>query len=222
MVLSIGGYKMVTWNQLIRDKMVESKISQEKLGESIGKTQGAIGHWLRGTREPSVEDITKIMLAVGINEMIIKSNGEASLIGSDFEYAGTIKSGTVTVRGEATIDRNGDIIMIKEDFGGKLKIYSDDPDCYALKINGDSLYPRINSGEFIILEPNSNPREGDEVLVELINGIQMIRKLEYHRNGQYRFFSISHPITPSTIDEQNVVKVVFISSIVKNSRYVKL
>ncbi|MGM1179030.1 helix-turn-helix domain-containing protein, partial [Serratia marcescens] len=36
-------------------------VTQERLAEHLGKTQGAIGHWLNGRREPGVDDIAKIM-----------------------------------------------------------------------------------------------------------------------------------------------------------------
>lgn len=37
--------------------------------------------------------------------------------------------------------------------GGWLKIYSDDPNAYGLRVRGDSMWPRIQSGEFVLIEP---------------------------------------------------------------------
>ncbi|MGL9736392.1 MAG: helix-turn-helix domain-containing protein [Symbiopectobacterium sp.] len=46
---------------MAKAKMKEKGLSQERLWEMLGKTQGAIAHWLNGRRELSIEDIAKIM-----------------------------------------------------------------------------------------------------------------------------------------------------------------
>ena len=63
------------WTDLAKDKMKDLGISQERLGELIGKTQGAVGHWLNGRREPSIDDIAQIMKALGLSEMILLDDG---------------------------------------------------------------------------------------------------------------------------------------------------
>ncbi len=55
--------------------MKEVGITQERLAEMLGKTQGAIGHWLTGRREPSIEDIAAIMKILGMNEIRLSSDG---------------------------------------------------------------------------------------------------------------------------------------------------
>ena len=42
------GMKM-KWYELARSRMKELGITQEKLAEELGMTQGGIGHWLRGS-----------------------------------------------------------------------------------------------------------------------------------------------------------------------------
>ena len=44
------------WYELARSRMKELGITQEKLAEELGMTQGGIGHWLRGSRHPSPAD----------------------------------------------------------------------------------------------------------------------------------------------------------------------
>ncbi len=63
------------WNDLARSRMKEVGITQERLAEMLGKTQGAIGHWLNGRREPSIEDIAAIMKILGMNEIRLSSDG---------------------------------------------------------------------------------------------------------------------------------------------------
>ena len=109
--------------------------------------------------------------------------------------------------------------QMNEDFNGRLKFHSDDPNAFALKIKGDSMFPRINSGEFVVIEPNIEPCSGDEVLVRTKDGSNMIKKLEFHRDCTYRFTSINQNHPPITLDEDMVEKIMFVSAIVKSVRY---
>jgi SOS-response transcriptional repressor LexA len=86
------------WTDLAKDKMKELSISQERLGELIGKTQGAVGHWLNGRREPSIEDISQIMKVLGITEIVLLDDGYVRRIdeleGDNFTYLGPDKRTT--------------------------------------------------------------------------------------------------------------------------------
>jgi len=46
--------------------MGELKLTQEKLAERVGVTQGAVGLWLRDQREPSVEKMDEVLAALGV------------------------------------------------------------------------------------------------------------------------------------------------------------
>jgi len=63
------------WNELAKARMKQVGITQDKLAEALGKTQGAIGHWLNGRREPSIEDIAAVMKQLGLKELILSSDG---------------------------------------------------------------------------------------------------------------------------------------------------
>lgn len=57
---------MDNWTDLVKARMREQKITQEKLAERIGVTQGAVGHWLRGGREPRLRVLNQILVEVGL------------------------------------------------------------------------------------------------------------------------------------------------------------
>ncbi|MDE1496892.1 helix-turn-helix transcriptional regulator [Xenorhabdus bovienii] len=63
------------WYELVKSRMRELEISQEKLAESLEVTQGAVGHWLNGRRAPSVGVIMEIMKAVGLDNVSFDSEG---------------------------------------------------------------------------------------------------------------------------------------------------
>ncbi|WP_235614225.1 helix-turn-helix domain-containing protein, partial [Pseudomonas aeruginosa] len=45
--------------------MAQQGITQDQLAERIGKTQGAVGHWLNGRREPGLADINQMLTVLG-------------------------------------------------------------------------------------------------------------------------------------------------------------
>lgn len=70
---SFGAVRIVPamdkWIALVRARMCELKITQEKLGERIGVTQGAVGHWLRNERRPKLETMNQILVVLGLPPM---------------------------------------------------------------------------------------------------------------------------------------------------------
>lgn len=73
-------------------------------------------------------------------------------IDENITYVGKVRPGLVPVVGDAVLGVDGMIDMV-EYRGGWLKIYSDDPNAYGLRVRGDSMWPRIQSGEFVLIEP---------------------------------------------------------------------
>ena len=57
---------MDKWIELVKAKMSELKITQEILAERLGMSQGGIGHWLNKRREPGIEDMNRVLRALGL------------------------------------------------------------------------------------------------------------------------------------------------------------
>ncbi|WP_272571036.1 S24 family peptidase [Providencia sp. PROV267] len=137
----------------------------------------------------------------------------------EIEYIGTVPSGMVQVRGEAFLGVDGAVDMI-EAHNGWLKIYSDDKDAYGLKVKGDSMWPRIQSGEFVVVEPNTTVRSGDEVFVRTVEGHNMIKVFSKTRDGDYQFSSINNSHKPITLSPDQVDTMHYVSAIVKPIKYI--
>lgn len=135
------------------------------------------------------------------------------------EFAGKLRSGKVSVIGEAILGVDGMIDMV-EVRDGWLQIYSSDEEAYGLKVKGDSMYPRIQSGEFVVIEPNTHVQSGDEVFVRTIEGHNMIKIMTKTRDGCYQFSSINNEHKPITLNPREVENMHYVSAIVKATRYV--
>lgn len=204
---------------MAKARMKELGISQEKLGEEIGKTQGAVAHWLNGRREPGLDDIASIMRVLHIDKVNLLSDGSVTTPTDSFEYVGKPKDGLIPVVGEAIMGMDGEFEMCEE-LAGWLRIYSSDPNAFSLRVKGDNMFPRINSGEFVVVEPKTSICPGDEVFIRTKDGRNMIKRLGYHREGTYQFISVNQQHQPLTIEDIKVAKVYFVAAIVKSSRYI--
>lgn len=57
---------MENWNAFLKRYKREHNLSQLKLAERLGMTQGGVGHWLRGTRRPTLETINEKLEKLGL------------------------------------------------------------------------------------------------------------------------------------------------------------
>lgn len=63
------------WYDLAKSRMKDMDINQEKMAEHLGITKGAVSHWLNARREPSIEDIAKILRFLGMKEFTVNHDG---------------------------------------------------------------------------------------------------------------------------------------------------
>lgn len=67
---------MNDWIKAVRGAMSEQGITQEQLAERIGRTQGAVGHWLNERREPGLSDINLMLSVLGLPPLGIQLPAE--------------------------------------------------------------------------------------------------------------------------------------------------
>lgn len=66
------------WYELVRERMNALGVTREEIGNHLGKTPGAIGHWLLGRREPSLTEIAAMFKCLGIEHVTLNSDGNVS------------------------------------------------------------------------------------------------------------------------------------------------
>lgn len=190
----------------------QTGMSQAQLAKTLEWSQSRIGNYESGTRSISVDDAEVIAKALG-------SSASTLLFGDEVEYVGKVRAGLVRVTGEAVLGVDGDIEMIESPTGW-LKIYSDDPDAYGLRVKGDSMYPRIMHGEFVLIEPNAKLHAGEDVMVRTKDGHNMIKRLGYFRDDEYQFLSVNQDHKPITLRSIDIEHVHSVMGILKASRYI--
>jgi repressor LexA len=121
--------------------------SAAELSRLTGLTQVAIRNYMRGIKAPNAQALVKLTRALGVTAdylltgsslrpdripLLSKIPGGLPVAFTDGEYPAGF--------GEEFIDR-GDVT---------------DPNAFALIVEGDSMSPRINSGDIVIISPNSD------------------------------------------------------------------
>jgi repressor LexA len=117
-----------------------------ELSRLTGLTQVAIRNYLRGIKVPNAQALVKVARALGATTdyllsgtprrpdripLLSKIPAGDPVLWTDGEYPASF--------GEEYLDR-GDVT---------------DPNAYALIVDGDSMSPRINSGDIVIISPNT-------------------------------------------------------------------
>ena len=214
---------MNTFNERFKIAYARSDLSQHQLAKAVGVSQPAINKLVQGTSK-SFRKIPELARALNVNlEWLSSGIGDSGLDDQKFQLVGALKTGAVEVKGKAIIGENGTgTFEIDESLNGYLKFYSDDPNAFGLRVSGDFMFPRINSGEFIVIEPTITPAPGDEVVIRLKDGRNMIKKLEYYRGFEYRFTSINQYNPPITINDSSVDKVMYIAAIIKSTGFIEV
>jgi len=138
----------------------------------------------------------------------------------EVEIAGAPAKGFVRVVGEALLGTDGSVDMM-ELHAGWLCICSKDLEAFGLKVKGDSMWPRIQSGEFVVIEPNTPVQVGDEVFVRTRDGRNMIKIFNKTRDGSYLFTSVNSQHHPITLAPDEIEKIQYVAAILKHTRFLE-
>lgn len=178
--------------------------NQSQLAARIDATSADITNWK--TRGMPAERHIPVAKALGISveeltghftpaEQAMRRAAE----GPAPEYAGTVRLRLVPVVGTARMGDDGfydEISSVPGAGDGHVEIATRDPNAYGLRVRGMSMFPAIRDGWYVLVEPNSPPREGEYILIKLQDGRKMVKELLFRRpdsieimsvNGEHRF-----------------------------------
>lgn len=166
--------------------------------------------------------VNPLWLSENIGQMLDETTASSNVQGEPI----AIRDGAVPVVGIAKLGAQGYFDAIDYPVGhgdGFVLISSSDENAYALRVVGDSMEPRIRSGEYVMIEPNKPYVSGDDVLVQIADGItvqSMIKVFMHERDGLVRLLSINDQHAPMSIERERILKIHPVGAILKPSRYV--
>lgn len=97
---------------------------------------------------------------------------------------------------------------------GSIVFSTKDPNAYALRVRGESMRPRIRSGEFVVVEPNTPYRPGDDVVVALRDGRRTVKEFLYERDDEVSFRAINESFGDLTVRKSDIESIHFVGAIV--------
>ena len=161
----------------------EKKINQRELANFLKVAPSTISMYESGQREPNFEVLESLadFFNVDLNYLLGKSDKTTKLMIEDISpkpqgikipVLGTVAAGIL-------ISAVEDIL----DYEEIPQSWQNQGEFFALKIKGDSMEPRMESGDVVIVKQQSDANSGDTVIV-LVNGDDATcKRLEKTDNG---------------------------------------
>lgn len=211
------------------------KISQAALARACKVTAPSVNDWRSGkTKTLEGENLLRAADFLRVNpQWLATGKGPMRLDGPQPSTTSNtlgepveLRGGSVPVVGTAKLGPDGyfDELGYPAGYGdGYVLISSSDENAYALRVIGDSMEPRIRSGEFVMVEPSKPYFPGDDVLVQFKDGTltqSVVKVFMYERDGLVRLLSVNDTHAPMSIERERILKIHSVGAILKPSRYV--
>jgi phage repressor protein C with HTH and peptisase S24 domain len=220
------GKKMSTLAERIEQEMERQGLTQEGLADMAGVSQSLIFKLKRGITKESGK-LYKIAAALGVStDWLATGSGPRTIGGEQLSSNKLVNIGffsKVRVVGSIKLGNNQDWLAWNDSnsefSGGFIRFVTQNQNATAIHCTGDALAPRVKNGEFIIIEPDTEPVSGDEVLVESKTGKVMVCVFLYRRDDHVYFVPINEDQAPYSISNNEIDEIKVIVGIAKKSLY---
>lgn len=172
------------FNDILKTLRKNSNLTQVQLAEKINVTQGTIANWERGVREPDMEMVHRIADAIGVPVERFFSEAKESTL----ERSNTIQLDQTGVR----------MIPLYESAAAGFGAYANSTaigciPCFiesdweadnsiAVKIKGDSMYPKIEDGDVVIICKDMDYEDGKIVVARIDDDEAVVKRLRLYQN----------------------------------------
>lgn len=194
-------------NRLVKER----EISNVELADSIGVTSAAVSLWRTGKGMPRMDKIDKIceFFGVGRDELL---NERLSSV-----YETKRKKGIkIPILGYVA---GGKPLEMVEDIIGEIEISEETArtgTIFALKLRGDSMSPRINNGDVVIVRQQSDVDSGALAIVAVNGDVATCKQIKKHHDGLELIpFNPSHPTRFFTWDDVTKIPVTIIGKVIE-------
>lgn len=182
------------WIETIKKRMDELNITQNDLACLLGMTQGNIGHYLRGRRDPSVSTFIEIISILNLLDKPLSKilNFDVDQLSPE-NFLQIMASKCPILSWEEAIEwpKNKEELEKKsrELLSNQLNLGAN---CYALKVQDDAMFdnakaPTFPEGTFIIVDPNKEYKLGNYVIVSQKGSSELIFRRYVKLAGTNKF-----------------------------------
>lgn len=214
---------MDKWIELVKANMKGRKVTQEKLAERLGMSQGGIGHWLSKRRQPKIEDMNRVLQELGLGFLevalvirerpLVDENGESlsqehSLV---HKYNPYFRYPVSDWRGVVEVREAGPSAYAKERY--ELSDYQAQGAAFWLVVVGDAMIApsgvSIGQEMLILVDPAIEAVPGKLVIAQCPGNAEAIFRKLVEEGGQ-RYLAPLNPTYPKMLysDECRIIGVV--------------
>jgi phage repressor protein C with HTH and peptisase S24 domain len=198
-----------------------------KVAAAAGTTDETVAGWLTGKGSPiTLEQAVGLQQAFGVNPVwLVMGKGDKRLAvphNDEFNPIPITKWSSIPVVGTAQLGDNGHWSDLEYPVGhgdGYIDFPTGDKDAYALRCEGDSMKPRIQAGEYVVIEPNQPVEPGDDVLMKSKDGRVMIKRFLYKRAGRTHLISVNDAHPPMAFSDDEIERLHFVRAICRPSAW---
>ena len=154
--------------------------NQTDFGEKIGVSQVTVSNWETSGHDISGDNVQKIMDAFGVSydDVVGDMNGFAAKLG-DKKVSGFVP---VPLYGSVAAGRPIEMVEVDDMKEAPARFVDADPDCYLVRVRGNSMNHRIQDSDFALVSPRCTEPNDHDMFLVTVNGddatIKMVRVLE--------------------------------------------
>lgn len=148
--------------------------NQPDIAEVLGVTKSAVNSYFTGTKMPRMDRIKKLAEHFGCNvsDLIDDKTVEDQITAVAIPVLGTVPAGV-------PIEAIQDILGYEE----IPKIMADTGEFFCLRVEGNSMYPLLYSGETIVIKKQETADNGDIVVALVDNEETTVKRLKKVSDG---------------------------------------
>lgn len=196
--ISYNLHMKTKWYDLAKTLMRDRGLTYDDLAEHFSVSKGAVGHWMTGKREPSLQDIAGILAYVGVTNPVINPDGSISVNEDDiakhepvYEYPlfTKVQAGAFTQNGSSYTEKDAAAWI------PTAKKASDR--AFWLEVEGHSMTapqggrPSFPEGMLILVDPEQDVEFGDFCVSRLLNDEFTFKRLI--RDGGVKYLEPLNP-----------------------------
>lgn len=179
----------------LKTEMKRQGFTQEALALASGVSQGTIYKLTSGKAKETAK-IVQIANALGVSAEWLATGANPLNIADAYKADMVVKTGTrrSPIVGIAQMGDDGYWYENGRPVGdgdGYIEAISHDINCYSLEVRGDSMFPAIRDGWFVVVEPNTDPVPGEYVVVKTTDGRSMVKELLWNRGDSVSLQSVN-------------------------------
>ena len=200
-----------TIGERLRSARENKELDQASLAGKAGIVTRTLQRWEKGEQVPDGIAITRLARATGVQaSWLLTGEGEMypSLSRPDNVYtlpgSNRRRVKTVDLPLIAAVPAGKVATLFHPDFVDDYVTVDDvkDAQAFALKVKGNSMSPRIEDGDVVIVSPQQEARSGD-VCVARVNGEDTLKKVKFEGN-YIHLIPLNPEYDPVTVKKRDV------------------